>query len=344
MTSRAAIIIVSFSLWDGTLFAAFQAQEQFRDIPNAPLSKITDQAVLTAIALTSTNEYRRVLAAGLVTNQTLLTRIAFEGQGWAVREKAVDHLTDNALLLKVVHGIRDLGSLRFRAVDRLSDQESLADVAAKGVGPLIRQKAVEKLTDTTLLTNVLRHEPCWTILKIASKKLGHGPLHDPLFEENSRYRSGEMAFDLVELWEIGAKIKLAHSKHLRLKDDKRYYPSVSLTLLSSDNDVYVHVDEVHAATSDGKRWKGPGQVLEDVILQSGRTVTSEGWVEWQGVKEMEFHLVFCDNTKRKVKPKANRYVHGRKLEDAPLLQVENNMSPDLLSSDRLHYIIKFTFY
>ncbi|MFZ0961280.1 MAG: hypothetical protein WAO35_10275 [Terriglobia bacterium] len=112
----------------------------------AAVGQLTDQALLTKVAVESNDRFVRHTAVGRVTDRTLLAKIAVEAKDADVRNTAVGKLTDQAVLAKVAAEDEN-SDVRQTAVETLTDQSALAKVAVEDKDANVRVAAVRKLTD-----------------------------------------------------------------------------------------------------------------------------------------------------------------------------------------------------
>ncbi len=97
-------------------------------------------------------------ATGRITNQSLLTKIATNDKDWSVRLKAAERLTDVALAQRVFAEIakNDRWEAGRAAVQQLTDQVLIGEVAKNAKDSNMRLIAVLKLTDQPALVSVAK--------------------------------------------------------------------------------------------------------------------------------------------------------------------------------------------
>jgi len=137
---------------------------------------LTDQQVLTDIALHDPTPGVRVVAAWKLDDQTLAQPVYEEALRtnafgrWLWGDLAVRKLTDRALLATIALTDPD-SSVRSAAVWRLEDQEVLTRVALTDPDVQIRMTAVRKLTDTALLSRISKDDADWWVRRDAQDRL-----------------------------------------------------------------------------------------------------------------------------------------------------------------------------
>jgi len=122
----------------------------------AAVQQLTDQSLLTRVALVAVSPDVRKAAVGKLTDQSLLAKVALEAEDSDVCEAAVRKLTDQSLLAKVALEAWDPG-VREAAVEKLTDQYPLAKIATTGshLFSSTRLAAIKKLTDQSLLAKII---------------------------------------------------------------------------------------------------------------------------------------------------------------------------------------------
>ena len=88
----------------------------------------------------------------------------------SVRLAAVERLTDQRVLVDVAKN-DEYSSFRRAAVERLTDQRVLADVAKNDEDWHVRQDAVKRLTDQRMLGNVAKNDKDWWVRRAAMERL-----------------------------------------------------------------------------------------------------------------------------------------------------------------------------
>jgi hypothetical protein len=166
--TRTSSIALS-KLTDQALLAKIAVEHKTQSLGSDAVKRMTDQALLAKIAV----EHKESLgddAVSVMTDQVLLAKIALEYPRWTIGLIALSKLTDQALLAKIVaeYGnstvYGDIGlTARARlqevtvnghraAVRELTDQASLAKIAATDTDRDARWAAFWKLTDQALMT------------------------------------------------------------------------------------------------------------------------------------------------------------------------------------------------
>lgn len=141
-------------------------KDENEDVRRLAVTKVTDQSVLAKVAKTDTHAGVRKEAVKKVTDQSLLAEVAMTDDDGEVRTEAVEKITNQSVLAKVAMRMRELNpsddewgmGATYRsheaALARLTDPAAWARVA-KGANELsIRELALRKVTDQTVLAEV----------------------------------------------------------------------------------------------------------------------------------------------------------------------------------------------
>ncbi len=139
------------------------------------IGKMTDQALLTKMAVDDRDPYVRTAAVGRLTDQMLLAKIAIEDKNRDVRMAAVGKLTDQALLAKIAVEDKNI-RIRMAAAGQVTDQTLLAKITVddrdgfKHLG-MAGEVAFKKLTDQTLLAKIAMEDKDQSLRIAALRKL-----------------------------------------------------------------------------------------------------------------------------------------------------------------------------
>ena len=146
-------------LTDQTLLSKIALTHQSSDVRGEAIEKLTDQVLLTKIALNSDEEAgNRVAAIEKIKSQAVLTRIVRTDHDQEVRQAAVERITDQAILIKMA-GKSEESSTRILAISQIKDQSLLQQWAHSDPQAAIRQIAIEQITDDSFLLNRMSQEP-----------------------------------------------------------------------------------------------------------------------------------------------------------------------------------------
>ena len=180
------------TLRDQALLADVAAYARDDYVRRRAVEKLTDQAVLARLV----EELYFVVSENLmdrITDETTLARIALESQGDQVRERAVERLTEQSVL------VRPAPLLPIRL---------LAQIALEDESPSVRAAAVKKLTDQTLLTKIATEDEDWRVRIAAVRRLTDQAPLTKIATEDEDWRVRQAAVPrltdqtpLVQLWE-----------------------------------------------------------------------------------------------------------------------------------------------
>ncbi len=157
----------------------------------AALGKITNQRVLETIVRTDADDTVRMAAVERIADQALLESIARSDESGAVRLRAAEKLQNddvrNAILLTDTDDEN-----RLSAVKKLSDtDERLFDIAINDTAFNVHKAALEKISDTNALLQLLRKRSQYPMADYIIHKLDRDGLLSVIF--SSAYGTGETA-------------------------------------------------------------------------------------------------------------------------------------------------------
>ena len=127
-----------------------------------------DQDTLARIAIHSGDGYARSTAAGRLTNQTLIGKVALESRWDEIRSTCVSKLIafdDQSLLMDLAMKSQD-EKVRLRAVKGLADQISLVALATGGGDRAVRLAAAHQLRDSSMRETAALQADDPAVLKI----------------------------------------------------------------------------------------------------------------------------------------------------------------------------------
>jgi hypothetical protein len=111
----------------------------------------------TAFAMAPVEQLGFECQAGKATSCRRLAEIAKNDSDWSVRYAAVNRLTDQAVLAEIARTDKDAGVRRF-AVGRLTDQATLAEIAENDKDVDVRLDAVKRLTNQAVLAAIAEND------------------------------------------------------------------------------------------------------------------------------------------------------------------------------------------
>jgi hypothetical protein len=157
-------------LQDQALLARIAEKDKDEGVRLSAAAAVKDVAVLERWAEKSRDTDVRQMAVERISNQAVLARIAERDPEYLVREQAIKRLTDQVVLKRIATSratglrrgeLRDLeaSALRGTAVERLSDQKLLFDLATKDADENVYLAAIGALKDQKLLLEVATRRP-----------------------------------------------------------------------------------------------------------------------------------------------------------------------------------------
>ena len=122
------------------------------------VNKLTDQNLLSSVAWADTNYEVRIAALNKITDQNLIYQLAIDSLpnkmsdsvNHKVRLVAFNKITGQNLIFKVAIESNDR-ALRLAAIDKITDQNLIFQLTIKNRDPELRHAEVEKITDQNLL-------------------------------------------------------------------------------------------------------------------------------------------------------------------------------------------------
>ncbi len=179
---------------------------------------LTDQKLLAQVAETDPDRHVRWAAVDNLKDQPALARVAVNDPDQLVRLRAVHRLTDLELLRAVAKKSSDekVAQQAREKADKLEVERKAppakvktAEDALKSVDPDVRYKAVEKLTDEKLLAQIAKNDPSRKIRLVAVDRistdqatLAYVALNDP--DEMLRLRAVHRLNDPMLLLEVAS--------------------------------------------------------------------------------------------------------------------------------------------
>lgn len=147
----------------------------------AALEKLEDQTTLEEVAKSNKLDHLRKIAVLKLENQHVIAYIAENDPNLEMQSLALLKLTDQATLTNIAKNASE--SARLRAAEKLEDkalaQEVYADLATNQTDIVSLQKAIQKLTDQSMLNAVANNAS-----SISARVMAAGKLSDQVFAQN----------------------------------------------------------------------------------------------------------------------------------------------------------------
>jgi len=173
------------------------------------VKKITDQDVLFKIAKNDSDNFVRDSATQRLTVQKHLSEIAQNDNYYGVRLTAVlnENMKDQTVLEYIVKNEKK-GEVRMAAADKLTDA-SIAQIGYAYAAQfddewIIRQKAVEKVTNQDIITDILKNESNSSVRVIAIGQLTDKDLAIKLYTEMANNNKEVEAYAKLMLSKLGS--------------------------------------------------------------------------------------------------------------------------------------------
>ena len=120
-------------------------------------NRLTEQAILSQVALNDSDERVRLSAVERVTDQKILRQVALNDSKPKVRLNAVSRLADQEILSQIAVSDSDV-EVRKSAVGNITDQHQLAKIVVHASACIATRKvAISRLNDQELLGRVMQH-------------------------------------------------------------------------------------------------------------------------------------------------------------------------------------------
>lgn len=189
-----ALTIIGFSIYSCATLNSTNYQARIRAV-----NKITDQNILYKVALEDISFEVKIAAINKITDQNLLYNIAIESVEPKISLEAVNKITDQDILYKFALENRSL--IWIEAMKKLSARQ-LAKLASDFKELGFKLMAVDLLTDQIELTNIAQNNDNWDVRKAAFKKLDDNSLdiltreaEDPAIALSAKIRLGRISWN-----------------------------------------------------------------------------------------------------------------------------------------------------
>ncbi len=147
---------------------ALDAQDLY--IRKAAAEKLTEETVLIKVAMEDTNSYVRIVAVEKLTDQSILAKVAMTDEDVYVRQAAVSKMTDQAVLSRLAATDKNV-NVRQTAMERLSNKKVLAKIAMDDKDTKIRMSLINKLEDQELFAKLATNDQIVAVRRAAVEKL-----------------------------------------------------------------------------------------------------------------------------------------------------------------------------
>ena len=127
------------------------------------VERVTDQKILCQVALNDSKPKVRLNAVSRLADQEILSQIAVSDSDVEVRKSAVGNITDQHQLAKIVVHASDCIATRKVAISGLVDQRLLGQVMQHSVYPDVRKSCTFRVQDQAILSQVALNDPDNTV-------------------------------------------------------------------------------------------------------------------------------------------------------------------------------------
>jgi len=142
------------------------------------VQKITDQDALAKIALEDDDRHvrqvaveKRVIFVEKITDQDALTKIALSDKDSYVRYIAIKKIGDQKTLVQIALSDNDDYSVRGSVIEKIDDQKILAQIALSVDNHIVRDYATKNLTNQTILAQIALSDDDYSVRHSATKKI-----------------------------------------------------------------------------------------------------------------------------------------------------------------------------
>lgn len=192
------------------------------DLYSYEVKEINNPKKLARILITATEPKTRKVIIEKVSDQALLTKVALEDDVDFVRKAAVKKLTDENTVINVF--LNDKSSeVREACVDKISDQLVLAKIVLNDEHAGVRALAVKKLKDKKLLANIALNDSNERVREFALVLSGYDFVRGPFYDQLKDHPDIKLT---LQSWEEESDIELKLLiKDLRISSDpvNKYY-------------------------------------------------------------------------------------------------------------------------
>ena len=279
---------------DQKVLSQIALNDEDAGIRSTVIQNITDQKVLNQIVLKDDDSAVRLAAIPLITNQKVLAKVALEDNDSMVKKEAVKKITDQEVLIKIALNDKDVLT-RWRAVKKITNQEVLIKIALSNEDEDVRWEAVEKIKDQKVLAQIALKDE----------------------DEDVRLQAVEKITDQKLLGQIALKDT---DKHIRLVaftkiTDQKLLEQIAL--ISKDSNIRAR------ATSKIKDQKVLAQIAlkdedEDVRMIAVTNITDQKVLGQIALKDKDEHIRLVAVDKITDKKVLNQIILNSKDEDIEL--------------------------
>ena len=231
------------------------AQEAWNwDVRTAATRMLTDQRTLEYLARNAKDTNVRKAAIRKLDNQSILFEcVLYDTASHDNRMAALDRLTNQSFLTDIVQKSTD-SLVRIKASEKLGDpkdmQKMFAEVVMTAQGRWTQVRAVEKLTDQKLLTDILKNNKERDVRRAAIKNItDQGVLADAARkdkDEEVRLNAVQRLDDQLSLADIARhdkrnRVRMEATKKL---DDKALADKILIEITKNGKDGKMHMEVV----------------------------------------------------------------------------------------------------
>ena len=144
---------------DQSLLADVAINYGYEESCKAAINKMSDQKQIARVALEAQSPNINIIVAAIdkLNDQKLLERVALEVE-YMVREHAVDKLTNQVVLTNIAKTDKH-PKIRKCAIKKLIDQKVLSEIIASDEDPNVCSTALDMLTEQNALINIAKNRP-----------------------------------------------------------------------------------------------------------------------------------------------------------------------------------------
>ncbi len=218
------------------------------------VQKLTDESILTQMALSDEERKVRWAATDKITNQTklaqtTLAQIALSDKDHFVRYKATEKITDQKILTQIALSDDDQ-LIRQSATEKITDQTILAEIALSDSHDRVRNCATKKIIDQKILTQIALSDDDKDVRLLATEKTTNQTILAEIALSDKECRIRLAAVKNLEDQNTLEKIALSDKDYnLRVSAIEKIIDQITLTHIAlSDDDFMIRLSATKKIT------------------------------------------------------------------------------------------------
>ena len=157
---------------------------------------ITNEAELAEIAKTGTDDKKRIIAIKKISDQSLLSYIAINDNSNEVSEAAAQQITDQNLLVEIAKTSKKYPA-KEEALKKITIQDALIEILKTEENSQLRKTAVRNITDQSVLSDIALNDNSQYVRKLAFSLISDQAVLVDIFKNNSDPSSRKNALMMI---------------------------------------------------------------------------------------------------------------------------------------------------